>query len=290
MAVNAVANQSQLIRTAPPPARTHFRVRSGKRLDSCTSAGTFGTMLRTARFTLLSFALLFALPLGAHALVQWHEVDWTRSWSNADWSSTGTLPPAAAHPEAMVRIYAARVGRWRGIFAVHSWIVFKEPNAGAYERYDKVGWGRPIRHNGYAPDGRWYGNDPEVVFEATGTEAEHLIPKLREAVESYPYALAGDYHVWPGPNSNTFTAYVVSRVPEMAVALPPTAIGKDFPIDGDWVGLAPSRTGFRVSLDGYAGLTLAWVEGVEINILGAIAGLDIRRPGIKLPGFGRIGI
>ena len=38
------------------------------------------------------------------------------------------------------------------------------------------------------------------------------------------------------------------------------------------------------------GLTLGWVEGVEVNILGAVAGLDIRRPAVKLPGFGRVGI
>ncbi|WP_428030592.1 DUF3750 domain-containing protein [Ancylobacter sp.] len=242
------------------------------------------------RLMLLAFLLLFALPLGAHALVQWRTSDWSRSWNTADWSSTGTLPAAASHPAAMVRIYAARVGRWRGIFAVHSWIVFKPPGAGAYERYDKVGWGRPIRHNSYAPDGRWYGNDPEIVFEATGAEAERLIPKLRAAIASYPYGEAGDYHVWPGPNSNSFVAHVIGQVPEMSVTLPPTAIGKDYPVDGGWFGYAPSRTGLRLSLDGYAGLTIAWVEGIEFNLLGAVAGLDLRRPGIKLPGFGRIGI
>lgn len=247
-------------------------------------------MLTALRLTLILFVLLFLLPLGAHALVQWQTADWSRSWGTADWSSTGTLPAADAHPQAMVRIYAARVGRWRGIFAVHSWLVFKGPGAGAYERYDKVGWGRPIRHNGYAPDGRWYGNDPEIVFEATGTEAERLIPKLRAAIASYPFGDAGDYTVWPGPNSNSFIAHVIGQVPELAVTLPPTAIGKDYPVDGGWVGLAPSRTGVRVSLDGYLGLTIAWVEGIEFNLLGAVAGLDLRRPGIKLPGFGRIGI
>jgi hypothetical protein len=247
-------------------------------------------MLKALRLMLLGFLLLFILPLGAHALVQWQTADWSRSWGSADWSSTGTLPAADAHPEAMVRIYAARVGRWRGIFAVHSWLVFKEPGAGAYERYDKVGWGRPIRHNGYAPDGRWYGNDPEIVFEATGAEAERLIPKLRAAVAAYPYGKAGDYHVWPGPNSNSFIAHVIGQVPELGVSLPPTAIGKDYPVDGGWFGLAPSRTGLRVTLDGYLGLTVAWVEGIEVNFLGAVAGLDLRRPGIKLPGFGRIGI
>lgn len=247
-------------------------------------------MIRAARMLLLAFLLFFALPLGAHALVQWHEKDWSANWRTADWSSTGTLPAADAHPDALVRIYAARVGRWRGIFAVHTWLVVKEQGARAYERYDKVGWGSPIRRNGYAPDGRWYGNEPEVVFEATGEAATALIPQLRAAVESYPYRQYGDYNVWPGPNSNTFIAHVVRQVPELAVALPPTAIGKDYPVAGDWVSLAPSRTGFSLSLGGYAGLTLAWVEGIEVNLLGAVAGLDIRQPGIKLPGFGRIGI
>ncbi|MBS9475637.1 DUF3750 domain-containing protein [Ancylobacter radicis] len=247
-------------------------------------------MIRAFRMLLLTFLLFFALPLGAHALVQWHGRDWSANWRTADWSSTGTLPAADAHPDAMVRVYAARVGRWRGIFAVHTWLVLKDDGARAYERYDKVGWGSPVRRNGYAPDGRWYGNEPEIVFEASGAQAAALIPKLRAAVESYPYRDYGDYRVWPGPNSNTFIAHVVGQVPEMAIALPPTAIGKDYPVAGGWFGLAPSGTGLKVSLDGYAGFTLAWVEGIEVNILGAVAGLDVRRPGIKLPGFGRIGI
>ncbi len=37
-------------------------------------------------------------------------------------------------------------------------------------------------------------------------------------------------------------------------------------------------------------MTVGWVEGVEINVLGLVTGLDIRRPAIKLPGFGRIGV
>ena len=72
--------------------------------------------------------------------------------------------------------------------------------------------------------------------------------------------------------------------------LPPTAISKDFPYDERWIGLTPSRTGIRVSLDGYFGITAGWVEGLEVNLLSLVAGLDIRRPAVKLPGFGRIGI
>ena len=53
----------------------------------------------------------------------------------------------------------------------------------------------------------------------------------------------------------------------------------------DRFGLTPSTTGVRLTLDGYFGLTLGWVEGFEIN-LGAVLGLDLRRPTIKLPGIG----
>jgi len=246
-------------------------------------------MLRPLRIATLAFLILFALPLGAHALVQWRDGDFKTNWYAADWSSTGTLPPAAENPAAMVRIYAARVGRWRGIFAVHSWIVLKEAG-GHYERFDKVGWGMPIRRNAYPPDGRWFGHAPEPVFAVYGEAAAKLIPRIRAAVGAYPYSHAGDYAAWPGPNSNTFVASVIAAVPEMGAALPPTAIGKDYPLDGVWFGLSPSRTGIRLSLGGYGGFTLAWVEGVELNVLGAIAGLDLRRPGIKVPGFGRIGM
>ena len=153
-----------------------------------------------------------------------------------------------------------------------------------------MGWGAPIRTNGYAPDGRWFGNEIEPVFAADGAAAEALIPRIRKAVQNYAYRKQGDYNAWPGPNSNTFVASVLAAVPEAGAALPPTAIGKDFPANGDWFGLAPSRTGVRMTLGGYFGATVAWVEGFEINLLGLVAGLDIRRPGLKIPGYGRVGL
>ena len=33
-----------------------------------------------------------------------------------------------------------------------------------------------------------------------------------------------------------------------------------------------------------------WVEGLELNILGAVAGLDLHRPALNLPGLGRFGL
>ena len=82
----------------------------------------------------------------------------------------------------------------------------------------------------------------------------------------------------------------MSAVPEIRATLPSTAIGKDFPYDGRWVGLPPSGTGLRINAGGYLGVTVGWVEGFEVNVLGAVVGFDIRRPAIKLPALGRIGV
>jgi hypothetical protein len=38
------------------------------------------------------------------------------------------------------------------------------------------------------------------------------------------------------------------------------------------------------------GAKIGWVEGVELNFLGLVAGLDLRNPGLKLPGFGHVAL
>lgn len=239
--------------------------------------------------TILVFFMLFAAPLCLHAAFWWNKEHPT-SWATADWASTHTLPPASRHKPAMIRVYAARTGRWKGVFATHTWLVLKDEGAPNYERWDKVGWGHPVRRNNYAPDGRWYGNDPVVVREITGEEAARLIPKIRANIANYAFNSRGAYRIWPGPNSNTFIASALSNIPELAASLPPTAIGKDYPHDGRWFSLTPSRTGFRISIDGYAALTLAWVEGLEVSVFGFVFGLDFVNPAVKVPGFGRLGL
>ena len=114
-----------------------------------------------------------------------------------------------------------------------------------------------------------------------------MIDKLEFAANDYPYN--DTYHVWPGPNSNTFIAYLARTVPELRLELPPTAIGKDFLPAGKLGALTPSNTGAQISLGGYAGILLGLEEGIEINIAGLTAGIDLLPPAIKLPGIGRIG-
>lgn len=240
---------------------------------------------------IVALLLLVSLaPLAAHAAWWMMKGNTSSSWSTADWSSARLLPLASAEPRALVRIYAGRVGRWRGILAHHSWIVVKEAGAARYTRFDKVGWGSPVRTDGWPADGRWYGNPPELVLALDGDEAARLIPRIRAAVQAYPYRGWGDYRAWPGPNSNTFVAYVMAEVPELRVALPPTALGKDWRPASDVFGLTPSRTGIRVQFGGVFGVSLGWVEGVELNVLGLVSGVDLRRPALKLPGWGRLGV
>jgi len=237
----------------------------------------------------LVLLILLVVPIGVSAIKYLFGAG-PVDWQTADRSSAGLLPPPGTHSEALVRLFAARTVRWRGIFAVHTWIVVKEQNASRYTRYDYTAWGEPIRVNGFAADGRWFGDTPEIIASADGEAAASMIPRIQSAIESYKLRSYGDYRAWPGPNSNTFVAAVMSAVPELRVALPPTAIGKDFPYSGEYLGLTPSRTGFRLTLGGYLGLTVGWVEGLEINVLGAVFGVDVRRPAIKVPGIGRLGV
>ena len=236
----------------------------------------------------LSFLALFLLPIAARAALYAYEGG-PASWRNADWSSTGSLPDPAADPAARVLVMSGRTGGWKGVFSVHSWVVLKPENGRSWRRYDVVGWGSPVRLNGWAPDGRWYGNRPQVVLDLRGADAAKALPKVEAAIESYDYVNAGDYRIWPGPNSNTFVATVLRAIPEAETILPANAVGRDFrPLP--YVGLTDSGTGVEASLWGLLGVKLGWVEGVEVNFLGLVAGIDLRNPGVKLPGFGRIGL
>src|SRR3712207_8293763 len=77
-------------------------------------------MLAVLFRTFLVIVALFLLPLAAHALWWALRDDIAPSWRAADWSSAKLLPAASEAPEAIVAVYAARVGGWRGIFAHRS--------------------------------------------------------------------------------------------------------------------------------------------------------------------------
>lgn len=213
-------------------------------------------------------------------------------WRTADRSSAGIAPDPANATEPIIQAYGARAFRWRGAFAVHTWIAVKRQDADHFTNYEVVGWrhwrGLPaVARSDGPPDRNWFGNRPTVYLDLRGEGVEDLIDKVESAVEAYPYK--DSYRTWPGPNSNTFTAFVARAVPELGLELPPHAVGKDYLGATDFVASAPSGTGYQISLFGLFGLLAAREEGLEVSILGLTFGIDPLDLAIKLPGVGSIG-
>jgi hypothetical protein len=246
--------------------------------------------MKTAfKFIGLFVALTILLPISIGAALGYAR-GWPENWKVASWASSGLLPEASANPPATVMILASRTGRWKSIFAEHMSIVVKPEGAPAWTRYDVVGWGNPVRKNAYAADALWYGNAPRVVYKLEGEQAAQLIPAIQASVQRYPFQKKGTYTVWPGPNSNTFVAWVVRATPGFDVELPPVAVGKDWLGSGFSTAVAPSKSGWTFSAGGFVGGTLAWEEGLELHLLGSTIGLDANDLAIKLPALGKLGL
>ena len=215
-------------------------------------------------------------------------------WRTASRASANIAPPAAVHREPIVQVYGARAFSWRGAFAVHTWIAAKPRDASQYTIYEIMGW-RAYRgksalaiHQG-VPDRHWYGAAPEILATLSGDGIDGVIQRLDAAARAYPYR--DDYTMWPGPNSNTFTAWIGREVPELRLDLPPTAIGKDWldTAEGQLFAKAPSNTGYQLSLFGVFGVLVGVEEGLEFNLAGLTLGIDPLDLALKLPGFGRVG-
>ncbi|MGH7372618.1 MAG: DUF3750 domain-containing protein [Candidatus Rokuibacteriota bacterium] len=236
-----------------------------------------------------ALGLLLLLPLagGCAALDRAGQ-----SWWQFRRDSSGQAPDPAATPDAVVQVYAARTVGWRGIVAVHSWIAVKPAGAPGYTRYEVMGWGvgngaPALRVNRAGPNNYWFGSRPELLVDRRGEGVDELIARIETAISAYPYPAS--YRTWPGPNSNTFTAYLGRAVPELRLDLPVTAIGKDFIPGGMPVARSPSGTGVQLSLFGLLGVLAGVEEGLELNLLSLTFGVDLKRPALKLPIVGRVG-
>ncbi len=205
----------------------------------------------------------------------------------ADDTRDVALDPAVVS-EPVVQVWGARTRGVKGIFGVHTWIAVKAEGASEFTVYEVVGWRlrwaeSVVVVRNRAPD-HWFGAPGELYAEKRGAGVDELIKRIEKAVEAYPYAKT--YTVWPGPNSNTFVAWIARAVPELEVDLPATAIGKDY-MGSTVFNTAPSGSGVQLSLAGLLGFAAGGVEGFEINILGLNFGVS--RSGVKLPLVGRIG-
>jgi hypothetical protein len=231
--------------------------------------------------------LLLLGPLGVLAS---GTVDLDTPWYARSSERTGLAPDPTVAREAVVQVYGARAVRWRGAFAIHPWIAVKRAGADSYTTYQVVGW-RAMRGGdavvvteGAVPDRHWYGAVPQLLREHRGPQAQAMIERIEAAVQRYPWPRT--YRAWPGPNSNTFVAWVAREVPELGLDLPAHAIGKDWLGPSTFVARAPSGTGWQVSAWGLAGVTLARDEGLELQLLGLGFGVDLDDARLRLPGLG----
>lgn len=138
-------------------------------------------------------------------------------------------PLPGEFPEAIVQVYGADVWGIRGRFAIHTWIATKERNADHYEIVQVIGWrarrGKPVLSIEQGNPARdWFGSPAILLHEKRGPAVGELIERIHEAVEAYPFA--HEYTMWPGPNSNSFIAWIGLRVPELGLDLPAKAVGE----------------------------------------------------------------
>jgi GNAT superfamily N-acetyltransferase len=154
-----------------------------------------------------------------------------RDWRTARRDPAGIAPDPATTSEAVLHVYGADAWGWRGWFAIHTWIAAKRSGEAAYTIYEVVGWrqqrGQPVvRIEQDLPDRYWYGERPRLLKEHRGQGVDRLIDAVDRAARAYPWPES--YSAFPGPNSNTFTAWVVRQVPELGVDLPFSAIGSGY--------------------------------------------------------------
>jgi hypothetical protein len=134
---------------------------------------------------------------------------------------------------------------WPLSFAVHVWFVVTcDEVSDRYEVWAKLGKinGTAVVKNALDLQSGFrtsYFSHP-VTPKKTGVatllarvegEAGSVVAELYQRIVSSPqmYPHTTRYRMWPGPNSNTYVAWCVAPCPDLQVALPWNAFGKNFP-------------------------------------------------------------
>jgi hypothetical protein len=154
-----------------------------------------------------------------------------KDWRTASREPAGIAPPPDSTREAVLQIYGASAWGWRGWFAIHTWIAAKRTGDASYTVYEVIGWrqrrGLPVvRIEQDLPDRYWYGERPRLLKEFRGNGVDRLIDDVDRAAHAYPWP--DTYEAFPGPNSNTFTAWIGRQIPALGLDLPFSAIGSGY--------------------------------------------------------------
>jgi hypothetical protein len=115
--------------------------------------------------------------------------------------------------------------------AVHYWfVVFDDTGCHRWEVWQmKNAGGRSFGHlhcDLKHPDAGVGGGPTRIAAQWTG-EAALKLKQVLESAETYPFC--HKYWYWPGPNSNTFAAWVLRKA-GIRHALGPMALGKRYPV------------------------------------------------------------
>jgi hypothetical protein len=260
---------------------------------------TQGDWLSAVRTFVVGTALLVGLIALADRL---RPLLWKARWLLLGWlllcltgegySRLRPAPPAPPSPpsdELVVQLRSAALSGPLGTLARHHYFVAFDPAAGRPHRWDLwqyansggASWGH-VHRDLLDPDADLGGGPPRVECAWQGDEARALLAALGRSAE-YPYR--GGYVALPGPNCNTYVAWVL-RQAGASFDLDPRALGKDY--------LGPVGAGTTTTSSGVqaestlVGAKLGLRDGAEMHLLTFTCGLDVWPPAIKTPA-GRIG-
>lgn len=185
-----------------------------------------------------AFYLFLATALAGSCL-------WATTWALVPIPVGEAVAPVAEdHPEAVIQVYGADVWGWRGQFAIHTWVSVKPRGATSYRTFEVIGW--RLRRNRSVvsvsvednPAQNWFGSPAILLHDVRGAQAEVMIDAIEAAVAAYPYA--AEYKMWPGPNSNSFVAWIGLQVPQLGLSLPAKALGQSW-MKNTYPGLTDSK-------------------------------------------------
>jgi len=137
-----------------------------------------------------------------------------------------------ATPREVVTLRYASLPPPLGIVAVHFWFTVADLRVGRFDRWEVwqtadaggVSFGH-LHCNLQSPEGHVGGGSTVLAATWRGDDARRLSEVLMLAKDEYPYR--DHYRAWPGPNSNTFVAWVLDQA-RTAFQLPWKAHGRRY--------------------------------------------------------------
>ena len=139
-------------------------------------------------------------------------------------------PPRPAHDRDILKVelrYAPLP--WIGALAWHYWFVVRDDTGRhrweVWQTKNAGGWCIGHVHRDLKrPDDGVGGGPSRMVKEWEGENAVKIL-RVLENIRSYPYCQR--YRSWPGPNSNTFVAWVL-REAGIEHTLDPRGLGRNY--------------------------------------------------------------